>query len=65
MSTPSLHCTICNSNTLMIRRLPNDTIQLVTTIINVENLLYTYANVMQQTNDSSCGIFTTTYVANT
>jgi hypothetical protein len=49
----------------MIIRLPNDTIQLLITIINVENLLYTYANVMQQTSDSSCGIFTTTYIANT
>jgi hypothetical protein len=35
---PSLHYTTYNSNTLMIRRLPNDTIQLLTSIINVENL---------------------------
>jgi hypothetical protein len=61
---PSLHYTTYNSNTLMIRRLPNDTIQLLTSIINVENLLSTYANVMQQTNDSCCGISTITYVAN-
>jgi len=28
----------------------------------MNNLLYTHANVMQQINNLSCGVFTTTYV---
>jgi hypothetical protein len=46
------------------KNLPNDTIQLLTKIINIENLLYLYANVMQQSNGSSCELFTITYAIN-
>jgi hypothetical protein len=38
--------------------------QLLIKIINVEHLLYTYANVMQQPNGSSCGLFTIAYSTN-
>ncbi len=34
-----------HANTPRMKNLPNDTIQLLTKIINVEHLLYTYANV--------------------
>jgi hypothetical protein len=44
-STLNLHYTIYDSNKLT-KKLPNDTIQLLTNIINVKNLLYSYANVM-------------------
>jgi hypothetical protein len=44
-----------------MKKLPNNTIQLLTTIINVKHLLYSYANVMQQPNNSSCKLFTITY----
>jgi hypothetical protein len=47
-----------------MKKLVNDTIQLLTKIINVEHLVYTYANVMQQPNGSSYGLFTITYAIN-
>ncbi len=37
-------------------KLPRDTILLLTNLINVKNIEYTYVNIMQQTNGSSCGI---------
>jgi hypothetical protein len=43
-----MHCTIYDSNAPMIKKIPNDTIQLLINIINVEHLLYEYANVMQK-----------------
>ncbi len=45
----------------MMKKLPSDTIQLLCKLINVNNLLYTYANVMQQIDNSSCGVFIITY----
>jgi hypothetical protein len=63
-STLNLHCTIYDSNRLTTKKLPNDTIQLLTNSINVKHLLYSYANVMQQPNNSSCGLLTVTYVTN-
>jgi len=63
-STLNIHCTIYDSNILTTKKLPNDTIQLLTNIINVKHLLYSYANVMQQPNNSSCGLLTITYVTN-
>jgi hypothetical protein len=54
--------TIYDSNRPTTENLPNDTIQLLTNIINVKHLLYSYANVMQQLN-FFCGLFTITYVA--
>ncbi len=59
-----LHCTIYGSHMLMMKKLPSDTIQLLCKLINVNNLLYTYANVMQQIDNSSCGVFTITYATN-
>jgi hypothetical protein len=47
-----------------MKKLPNDTIQLLTNIINVKHFLYSYANVMQQLDGSSCGLFTITYATN-
>jgi hypothetical protein len=35
---------------LMTKKLHNDTIQLLCKLINVNNLLYTYANVMQESS---------------
>jgi hypothetical protein len=49
---------------LTTKKLPNNTIQLLTNIINVKHLLYSYANVMQQPNNSSCGLFTIAYATN-
>jgi hypothetical protein len=42
--------------------LPYDTIRLLTNIINGEHLLYKYADVMQQIDNSLCGFFTIAYV---
>jgi len=64
MSPPNLHCTIYNSHMPMMKKLPSNTIQLLCKLINVNNLLYTYANVMQQINNSSCGVFTIAYAIN-
>ncbi len=61
MSTLNLHCTIHHSHMSMMKKLPSDTIQLLCKLINVNKLLYTYANVMQQTYNSSHGVFTITY----
>jgi hypothetical protein len=47
-----------------MKNLPNDTIQLLTNIINVKHLLYSYANVMQQLDNSSCELFSITYATN-
>jgi hypothetical protein len=62
VTTPNLHCTIYDSNTSRMNKLPNDNVQLLIKIINVEHLLYTCANVMQQLYGSSCGFFTIAYV---
>jgi hypothetical protein len=48
MLTPNLHYTIYNSHMPMKLFFTNNTIQLLCKLINVNNLLYTYANVMQQ-----------------
>ncbi len=65
MSTPNLHCKIYDShNMLRTKKLPSDTIQLLCKLINVNNLLYTYANIMQQINNSSCDVFTKAYATN-
>jgi hypothetical protein len=42
-----LHYTIYDLNTSIMKRLVDDTIQLLHNIINFKHLLYTYANVMQ------------------
>ncbi len=44
--------------------LPNNKLQLIFKITNVEQLLYRYANVMQQINNSSCDSFTIAYSTN-
>jgi hypothetical protein len=44
-----------------MKKLPSYTIQLLCKLINVNNLLYTHANVMQQINNLSHGVFTITY----
>ncbi len=62
MSTPNLHCIIYDSHMSMMKKLSSDTIQLLCKLINVNNLLYTYANGMQQIENSSYGVFTMTYV---
>jgi hypothetical protein len=54
MLTPNLHYTIYNSHMPMKLFFTNNTIQLLCKLINVNNLLYTYANVMQQIDNSSC-----------
>jgi hypothetical protein len=56
-STIGLHYTIYDSNTQITKKLPSDTILLLTNLVNVKNLKYTYVNIMQQTNGSSRGIF--------
>jgi hypothetical protein len=58
MSTPNLHYTKYNSHMPMTKKLPNDTIQLLCKFMNVNNLLDTHANVMEQIDNSSCGVFT-------
>jgi hypothetical protein len=45
-------------------KLSNDAIQLLINIINVKHLLYSYENVMQQPNSSSCWLFTIAYATN-
>jgi hypothetical protein len=56
-STLNIHYTIYDSNKLTMKKLPNDTIQLLTNIINVKHLLYSYVNVMQQRDSASCELF--------
>jgi hypothetical protein len=63
-SIVNLHYTIYDSNRLIMKKSPNDTIQLLTKITNVRHLLYSYANVMQQLDNSSCGPFIITYATN-
>jgi hypothetical protein len=63
-STLNLHYTVYDSNRPTMKKIPNDIIQLLTNIINVRHLLYSYANVMQQLDNSSCGLFTITYATN-
>jgi hypothetical protein len=46
---------------LMMKKLPIETIQLLCKLINVNNLLYIYANVMHHIDNSSCGVLTITY----
>jgi hypothetical protein len=46
-STLNLHYTIYDSNTLTMKKLQDDIVQLLTKIINIKHLLYKYANVMQ------------------
>jgi hypothetical protein len=68
MLTPNLHYTIYNSHMPMTKKFTNNTIQLLCKLINVNNLLYnilyTYANVMQQIDNSSCDVFTIAYATN-
>ncbi len=45
----------------MTKKLTNNTIQLLCKLINVNNLLYTYANVMQRIDNSSCDVLTIAY----
>ncbi len=54
MSTPNLHCTIYDSHMPMIKKLLSNIVQLLCKIIDVNNLLYTYVNVMQHINNSMC-----------
>ncbi len=56
---PTLHSIWCKQTDN--KNLLNDTIQLLTNIINVKHLLYSYANVMQQPDSSSYGLFTIAY----
>ncbi len=46
-----------------MKKLAYDTIWLLTNIINDEHLLYKYADVIQQIDNSLCGFFTIAYVA--
>jgi hypothetical protein len=46
MLIPNLHCIVYDSHMPMTKKLRIDTIQLLCKLINVNNLLYTYANVM-------------------
>jgi hypothetical protein len=61
---PNSRCTIYDSNKPLTRTLPNDIIQLFKKLTNVEHLLYKYANVIQQMDNSTCGIFTISYATN-
>ncbi len=45
-----------------MKRLVDDTIQLLNNKINFKHLLYTYANVMQQLDNLSYEVFIITYV---
>jgi hypothetical protein len=58
---PNLHYTIYDSNQPMTRTLPNDIIQLFKKLKKIEQLLYRYANVMQQIDNSSRGLFIIAY----
>jgi hypothetical protein len=64
MSNLNLHCTIYDSHMPMTKTLPSNIIQMLCKLINVNNLLYTYANIMQQIDNLSCGVFTITYAIN-
>ncbi len=45
-----------------MNKLSYDTIQLLTNIISVKHLLYTYVNIMQRIDDSFSDFFTIIYV---
>ncbi len=60
-STLNLHCTIYDSNRSTMKKLPNDTIQLLINIINVK---HSYAIVMQQLDSSFCRLFIIAYATN-
>jgi hypothetical protein len=64
MSIPNLYCTTYDSHMPRMKKLLSNTIQLLCKLINMNNLLYTYANVMQQINNSMCDIFTIAYATN-
>jgi hypothetical protein len=65
MSTPDFHCTIYDSHMPIIIKLFSNIVQLLCKLINVNNLLYTYINVMQQIDNSSCPcVFTIAYATN-
>ncbi len=64
MSTPNLHYKMYDSHMPIMKKLPSDTIQSLCKLMNVKNLLYTNANVMQQLDNSSCGVFTIAYTTN-
>jgi hypothetical protein len=64
MSIPNLYCTTYDSHMPRMKKLLSNTIQLLCKLINMNNLLYTYANVMQQINNSTCDIFTIAYATN-
>jgi hypothetical protein len=64
-----IHASIPNYIALIIwfryihnEKISYDTIQLLTNIINIEHLLYTYVNMMQQIDDSFSDFFTIIYV---
>jgi hypothetical protein len=58
------HCKIYYSKIPLTKILFNDIIQLFSKLTNVEQLLYKYANVMQQIDSSSCALFTISYATN-
>jgi hypothetical protein len=60
-TTLDLHCIIYDSNTPKTKNLLDDIVQLLIKLLNVEHLLYMYANVMQHLNGLSCGILKITY----
>ncbi len=62
MLIPNLHCIIYDLHRSMTKKLHNDTIQLLCKLINVN--CCTHANVMQQIDKSSCGVFTITCATN-
>jgi hypothetical protein len=61
---PNSHCAIYDFKKPLTKTLPNDIIQLLKKLTNVECLLYKYANVMQQIDSSSCGLFAIAYAIN-
>ncbi len=66
MSTLNLCCTIYDSHMPMTKTLLSNTVHLLCKLIHVNNLLYTYVNVMQQIDNSSCPcVFTIPYATDT
>jgi hypothetical protein len=49
---------------LMTKNLLKNKIKILCKLINVNNLLYTHANVMQQIDNTSSGVFTIAYATN-
>jgi hypothetical protein len=65
MSTLNLCCTIYDSHMPITKTLLSNIVQLLCKLIHVNNLLYTYVNVMQQIDNSSCPcVFTIAYATN-